>query len=820
MKLLTHKMGGFNHLSGKFELDFASLPGLVAITGRNGQGKTSLALEGPLAGLFGPGVQQKAFASREGPLARYATSREAFIEDVWELAAGRFRVRVNVDGQNRSTDAILTQLREDGTETPLGDGKISTFREAVNARFPSQRSLLAGPFAGQTRRGSFGELGQRERLELFVELADLAYLEQRAATARRCHEVAESVVERIRVALATIRQEVDAANPVFIVNRLDEIDRLEINWNATLDGAREALRGGEQNRERLQGEAQKHAAAKERSRAANNDVARAQAALDAVDVATPIRAHADRVREIETRHRNALDGIARRRSATTANYDKAKVDRDERIRNNEALVAEKAQIESAAKKSDDALALIAKRRETEAAERTNQTTAREKEAEAQKQLGACVSAGAELDAATKRAALIDTVKFGDDCAVDPVCPLVTDAAAAREKIPALKLAAEPAHELQVAISHWSAEQVRHGQAIAAALRDIREAEDVVAKSKADVQRQPYLAAAEERIAEYRADQGRANEAYVVAIMALDAEVADADATRGRELGEAEETLKQAQLANAARSTELAAELAKQREVAAAAAVDVDALASAPVLLAQVSAACVELQGSVSAAERELAKLTQERAHLVDAQAKLERLHARNEELERRRRVGEDEMLAWKALANRLGRDGLQRLEIDAAGPVVSDLANQLLEVGWGPRFAVSIVTQVATADKKDMKEKFTIEVLDNAHGGEPRDVGDLSGGERVVVEEAIRAAIACYVSLHSRQPPKTIWRDEADGGLDDEAAPRYLLMLRKLRELSGTEQLVFITHNAELAAMADAVVVVEDGQVKAIRRAA
>ena len=444
----------------------------------------------------------------------------------------------------------------------------------------------------------------------------------------------------------------------------------------------------------------------------------------------------------------------------------------------------------------------------------------EKEAEAQKQLGACVSAGAELDAATKRAALIDTVKFGDDCAVDPVCPLVTDAAAAREKIPALKLAAEPAHELQVAISHWSAEQVRHGQAIAAALRDIREAEDVVAKSKADVQRQPYLAAAEERIAEYRADQGRANEAYVVAIMALDAEVADADATRGRELGEAEETLKQAQLANAARSTELAAELAKQREVAAAAAVDVDALASAPVLLAQVSAACVELQGSVSAAERELAKLTQERAHLVDAQAKLERLHARNEELERRRRVGEDEMLAWKALANRLGRDGLQRLEIDAAGPVVSDLANQLLEVGWGPRFAVSIVTQVATADKKDMKEKFTIEVLDNAHGGEPRDVGDLSGGERVVVEEAIRAAIACYVSLHSRQPPKTIWRDEADGGLDDEAAPRYLLMLRKLRELSGTEQLVFITHNAELAAMADAVVVVEDGQVKAIRRAA
>jgi exonuclease SbcC len=820
MKLLTHKMAGFNHLSGKFELDFASLPGLVAIVGRNGQGKTSLALEGPLAGLFGPGVQQKAFASREGPLARYATSREAFIDDVWELAAGRFRVRVNVDGEDRKTDAILTQINADGTETPFGDGKITTFREAVGARFPSQRSLLAGPFAGQTRRGSFGELGQKERLELFVELADLAYLELRATTARRCHDVAENVVERIRVALATIRQEVDAAKPVFIVNRLNEIAGLEVEWNTNLEAARSSLRGAEQERERLQGDAQKHAAAKERARGANADVTRAEAALAAVDVGAPLRAHVERVREIDARYTNALGGTERRRLTVVAAYDKATIDRNERIRNNEALIADKAQIEAAVAESERAVALIAARRATEASERTNQSNAREKEGEAQRQLGACISSASELEAAKRRASLLGTVKFGDDCGVAPACPLVTDAVDARDRITALALAAEPAHELQVAISHWAAEQVRHGQSIAGALRDIREAEAVIAKANNDVKRQPYLSAAENRIAEYRADQKRADEAHAVAVAAFMSEVSEAKDAHDREVVEAEEAMERAKLANATRLTELEAELAKARNVAAAAAVDLEGLAAAPVLLAQAAALCAELQGAVSAAESVLARMSQERTHLSESQAKLARLHARNEELERRLRVGEDEMLAWKALANRLGRDGLQRLEIDAAGPVVSDLANQLLEVGWGPRFAVSIVTQVATADKKDMKEKFTIEVLDNAHGGEVRDVGDLSGGERVVVEEAIRAALACYVNLRSRQPSRTIWRDEADGGLDEDAAPRYLQMLRKLRELSGAEQLVFITHNAELAAMADAVVEVEDGQVKAIRRAA
>ena len=193
---------------------------------------------------------------------------------------------------------------------------------------------------------------------------------------------------------------------------------------------------------------------------------------------------------------------------------------------------------------------------------------------------------------------------------------------------------------------------------------------------------------------------------------------------------------------------------------------------------------------------------------------LERRLSQVAELQRRRCIVEDEGLAWGVLAKACGRDGLQRLEIDAAGPVVSDLANQLLRVGYGTRFSVEIVTQVSTADGRDSKERFTILALDNEHGGEPRDVGDLSGGEKVVVEEAIRAALSIYVNLRNRQHIQSIFRDETTGALSPENAPKYVAMLRKLLALSGATQCFFVTHNQDAALLADAIVHVDHGLVR------
>lgn len=89
----------------------------------------------------------------------------------------------------------------------------------------------------------------------------------------------------------------------------------------------------------------------------------------------------------------------------------------------------------------------------------------------------------------------------------------------------------------------------------------------------------------------------------------------------------------------------------------------------------------------------------------------------------------DEQVEWNLLTKALGRDGLQTLEIDAAGPTVSHYTNELLSVCFGSRFSVDLVTQEAKADGKGFKESFQIKVYDNERGGAARDLGDLSGGE-------------------------------------------------------------------------------------------
>jgi DNA repair protein SbcC/Rad50 len=819
MRLLKHTMGGFNHFSGRFTLDLAKLPGLVAIQGLNGAGKSSLALEGPLAGLFGPGAPTRAFASREGPLARYATSREAFIDDVWQLAQGTFRVRVNVDGQQRTTDAVLLHVLDSGHEVPLSDGKTSTFRQAVAERFPSQRSLLASAFSGQSRRGSFGELGQKERMELFVELADLAHLEAKAQTAKRCQQSAESVAARLRAALDVLRR----ASPAQVLELQGRLAQLDVDAQHIAESRAtfaSSLADAEAERARWQADALAHVAATERVVGLQQALARADADLAALDLDAPVRMCTQSHVQSDARFAAVVTSIdARRKSLTTA-YNKATADREARIKNNQQLLVDADAIEAAVQTTKRITDNIVELRGRESTARTSCDSARAKLAQCDADYAVSLTSARELQDVRRRAWLLDTVKFGDACSVAPVCPLVTDAVEARERIASLEAIAGGEPELRESIAFWTNERDEYLRTIKQIETDISKSNDLITSLQSDVNRQPYLKAAADRIKEYQGDQAAALAALSTAMVALDVELSDAQTTRSNEHATADGIMREQQNDLAQRRVLLNGEAETLRRRVEDATAEASRLSGAQVALQLSAQRCQRAQEGIAGADADAATLRAQRAHLSDDITALQQQLAQASDVTERLRVVENEQLAWQTLATALGRDGLQRLEIDAAGPVVSDLANQLLEVGWGPRFGVAIVTQVATADKKDVKEKFTIEVLDNLHGGEVRDLGDLSGGERVVVEEAIRAALACYVNMRSRQPCRTLWRDEADGGLHADSGPQYIAMLRKLRELSGAEQLVFITHKPELAELADAVVVVADGQVQEIRSAA
>jgi exonuclease SbcC len=168
---------------------------------------------------------------------------------------------------------------------------------------------------------------------------------------------------------------------------------------------------------------------------------------------------------------------------------------------------------------------------------------------------------------------------------------------------------------------------------------------------------------------------------------------------------------------------------------------------------------------------------------------------------------ETELAMWTALAKALGNDGVIALCIDDAGPTLASLTNELLLGCYGPRFTVSITTQVETA-KKDLKEGFDVIVFD-AETGASKSATLMSGGERVWIDEALTRAIAVYLAQSAGRRYQTLFSDEADGPLDLDRKRMFMKMKREVLRLGSYEQEIFVSQTPELWALADCLIDVE-----------
>jgi exonuclease SbcC len=218
---------------------------------------------------------------------------------------------------------------------------------------------------------------------------------------------------------------------------------------------------------------------------------------------------------------------------------------------------------------------------------------------------------------------------------------------------------------------------------------------------------------------------------------------------------------------------------------------------------------VDLQGSMRSeneTQRAVARLEAQVEAAKAAAAKAAELEAKLVPLER-------DLADWRFLARGLGREGVQALELDAAGPRVSALANELLTDAYGPRFQIRFETQAAKADGKGVKETFDIIVVDNDHGREGNGE-DLSGGEKVIIGEALGLAVGLFHAQAAGISLGTVVRDETVGALDPENGERYVAMLRSFLRAGRVHQLLFVAHQPALVDLADAVVRIENGRIE------
>jgi exonuclease SbcC len=165
---------------------------------------------------------------------------------------------------------------------------------------------------------------------------------------------------------------------------------------------------------------------------------------------------------------------------------------------------------------------------------------------------------------------------------------------------------------------------------------------------------------------------------------------------------------------------------------------------------------------------------------------------------------EGELGWWNLLSKALGNDGVIALCVDDAGPELGRLTNELLLACYGSRFTVSIRTQVETA-KRELRAGFDVVVFD-ADTGQAKSVCVMSGGARIVINEALTRAIALYLARASGRHYEALFCDEVDGALDSERKRMFMQMKREVLRLGGYAREYFVSQTPELTQMADVVI--------------
>jgi len=856
------KFRGLTRFRLPVEIDFAAMPdGLTAVAGGNGEGKTTI-LEAMIVAVWG------VFPTRPGSVYDYLNPPEpgevdrvageggrtrkppdAVVDFLVDLEGRRWRFRRTFDAKARSQ---VCQVWIDGQA--VGEGKVEEAAELVARSWPPLSQVLASVFAAQGGAGSFLTLRAAARKDLIVtmlglgrlqELATLALEDARTTAAAKDQaaqdveraQEAEARLEAARQDLTRARQRRTAAEEADQVAAAELAAVLE-----ALEAARTDLAAARRLEADQQAEVGRLVDAARSADAEWVDATSAHArAVDAVGELEELRAAAAPLEELRAKVAAEAEAHAvAARAVVEAGRELRQAQTDERHAGAAVARIDQEIGRIGLVDLDRARSAV----DQEAQELEAARTAREAAAGLRSRLGDLRrgaqderEARRQLADAEDRAKLLEDVPCGGevltwdglnrpdlDCGA---CPLLVDAKRAKASIEELQESLEwtggACDELEEAErAHAAAEdQARQAQARAGGFRGaeerLRQAERNAARLE-ELRSERTAAAA--TLAEAEATRTTAAER----LRSLESDLGDPpDRT---ELEEAERAAKRldavrelAGAVDARAERQAKAERARDAAVAArdAARAKLDELRQESARLAAVvdtrERPRQRLADAAAVASRELQTASSASARAAGAVEALEHAEGQLEEARAALVVADQEAEDAALLAAVLGRDGVQAMELDAVGPAVSSIATEILRVVYGPRFVVQFVTQVAKAGaagrRGETREVFDVRVIDDERGTDGP-ASRLSGGERVVVSEALKLALAVFAA-QSGAALRTLVRDESDGALDDERAAHYPAMLRRAQELGGFRRVLLVSHRPSNVAACDAVLHVEDG---------
>ncbi|MCG2583845.1 DNA repair protein [Massilia sp. TS11] len=798
MKPISLTLRGFRGIRDglgrdELHLDLAALSGgasLVALVGCNGRGKSTV-LDNLTPFLTMP---SRAGGDGGGSFHYYehVCLPESTKELVWEHAGQRYRstVLIRTNGR-RKTEAYLHEWRDgwraarlpDGTQS---DGRIDSYERCVESLLGTPRAFFVSVFAAQGRR----HLAAYDNGEIKALLADILGLDAIRALGIQANEV----VKLLRGGLTRLRQE----------SAQCEVDLARIVTNHGVFGDT-AARAGEALALRTARAAGVSAAERELARAealatqeADTDSRRRRledelAQIDGLELAGRQDRAALRQREL------ARDGQASRRMVARA---KAAAERRVRARAErsewENLLALEARIVRAGRRLGLARQVLSAR---EAAVQVNLEQVLElQERQAERRRLAEAIAAIEREAgqvllrsedAGRRACLTGQVPCRGH-AMQAACQLLADARTAAMQSSSLQ--AERSRLLRER-DGFADSLVRVDAQIAvleSAPMCLRRARSALEATRNSVAARADWAGRAVALGRARAALARLDEQQRAADLADTS--GDAEDARERECATNE--LARIDAIDAREEERCSAQRTRVRQ----------AIADLPVSqgaerVASARAALAQARQSLDWAENSYVNAMRDQQRQADLTSQRADVGIRRDRLAARVRLVEAELGYWQLLTKAFSNDGVIALAIDDAGPALAALANDLLLACYGGRFSLSIQTQVANANGQ-MRESFDVLVYD-ADAASSKSVSEMSGGERVWINECLTRAIALYLAQQGGRQYRTLFSDEADGALDSDRKRMFMAMKREVLRIGGYDQEFFVSQTPELADMAD-----------------